>query len=69
MRKRKLGIVQQLRNAVVASTGMGKDYARILPLLRQGCLLKQKIMHYGLFLFLKNACQDALQNTANNVIF
>ena len=31
-----LGMIQQLRNAVVAPTGMGKNYGRIMPLLRQG---------------------------------
>ena len=31
-----LGIIQKLRNAVVAPTGMGKNYGRIMPLLRQG---------------------------------
>ena len=30
------GMIQQLRNAVVAPTGMGKNYGRIMPLLRQG---------------------------------
>ena len=51
-----LGMIQQLRNAVVAPTGMGKNYGRIMPLLRQGWLVRQKIMHYG---FLDNASQDA----------
>ena len=49
-------MIQQLRNAVVAPTGMGKNYGRIMPLLRQGWLVRQKIMHYG---FLDNASQDA----------
>ena len=31
-----LGMIQQLRNAVVAATGMGKNYGRIMPLLRLG---------------------------------
>ena len=44
-----LGMIQQLRNAVVAPTGMGKNYGRIMPLLRQGWLVRQKIMHYGFF--------------------
>ena len=51
-----LGMIQKLRNAVVAPTGMGKNYGRIMPLLRQGWLVRQKIMHYG---FLDNASQDA----------
>ena len=42
-------MIQQLRNAVVAPTGMGKNYGRIMPLLRQGWLVRQKIMHYGFF--------------------
>ena len=46
---RGLGIIQKLRNAVVAPTGMGKNYGRIMPLLRQGWLVRQKIMHYGFF--------------------
>ena len=50
------GMIQQLRNAVVAPTGMGKNYGRIMPLLRQGWLVRQKIMHYG---FLDNVSQDA----------
>ena len=29
------GMIQQLHNAVVAPTGMGKNYGRIMPLLRQ----------------------------------
>ena len=45
-----LGMIQQLRNAVVA------NYCRIMPLLRQGWLVRQKVMHYG---FLDNASQDA----------
>ena len=49
-------MIQKLRNAVVAPTGMGKNYGRIMPLLRQGWLVRQKIMHYG---FLDNASQDA----------
>ena len=44
-----LGMIQKLRNAVVAPTGMGKNYGRIMPLLRQGWLVRQKIMHYGFF--------------------
>ena len=40
-------MVQQLRNAVVAPNGMGKNYGRIMPRLRQGWLVNQKIMHYG----------------------
>ena len=44
-----LGMIQKLRNAVVAPTGMGKNYGRIMPLLRQGSLVRQKIMHYGFF--------------------
>ena len=51
-----LGMIQKLRNAVVAPTGMGKNYGRIMPLLRQGWLVRQKIMHYG---FLHNAPQDS----------
>ena len=51
-----LGMIQKLRNAVVAPTGMGKNYGRIMPLLRQGWLVRQKITHYG---FLDNASQDA----------
>ena len=47
-------MIQKLRNAVVAPTGMGKNYGRIMPLLRQGWL---EIMHYG---FLDNASQDAV---------
>ena len=43
-----LGMIQQLRNAVVAPS-MGKIYGRIMPLLRQGWLVRQKIMHYGFF--------------------
>ena len=43
------GMIQKLRNAVVAPTGMGKNYGRIMPLLRQGWLVRQKIMHYGFF--------------------
>ena len=42
-------MIQKLRNAVVAPTGMGKNYGRIMPLLRQGWLVRQKIMHYGFF--------------------
>ena len=42
-------MIQKLRNAVVAPTGMGKNYGRIVPLLRQGWLVRQKIMHYGFF--------------------
>ena len=49
-------MIQKLRNAVGAPTGMGKNYGRIMPLLRQGWLVWQKIMHYG---FLDNASQDA----------
>ena len=49
-------MIQKLRNAVVAPTGMGKNYGRIMPLLRQGWLVRQKIMHYG---FLDNVSQDA----------
>ena len=44
-------MIQQLRHPVVAPTGMGKFYGRIMPLLRQGWLVKQKIMHYGYGLF------------------
>ena len=43
------GMIQQLHNAVVAPTGMGKNYGRIMPLLRQGWLVSQKIMHHGFF--------------------
>ena len=49
-------MIQQLRHAVVAPTGMGKNYGRSMPLLRQGWLVRQKIMHYG---FLDNASQGA----------
>ena len=49
-------MIKKLRNAVVAPTGMGKNHGRIMPLLRQGWLVRQKIMHYG---FLDNASQDA----------
>ena len=49
-------MIQKLRNAVVAPTGMGKNYGKIMPLLRQGWLVRQKIMHYG---FLDNSSQDA----------
>ena len=49
-------MIQKLRNAVVAPTGMGKNYGRIMPLLRQGWLVRQKIIHYG---FLDKASQDA----------
>ena len=45
-------MIQQLRNAVVAPTGMGKNYDRIIPLLRQGWLVRQKIMHYGFWTML-----------------
>ena len=48
-------MIQKLRNAVVAPTGMGKNYGRIMPLLRQGWLVRQKIMHYS---FLDNASKD-----------
>ena len=36
--------MQQLRHAVVAPTGMGIEYGRIMPMLRQGWLVKQKIL-------------------------
>ena len=49
MNTTEFGMIQQLRNAVVAPTGMGKNYGRIMPLLRQGWLVRQKIMHYGFF--------------------
>ena len=42
-------MIQQLRNAVVAPTGMGKNYGSVIPLLRQGWLVRQKIMHYVFF--------------------
>ena len=42
-------MIQQLRNAEVAPTGIGKNNGRIMLLLRQGWLLEQKIMHYGFF--------------------
>ena len=38
-----LGMIQQLRNAVVAPTSKGENYGRIMPLLRQGCLVTGKI--------------------------
>ena len=36
--------MQQLRNVVVAPTSMGENYRRIMPLLRQGCLVTEKCM-------------------------
>ena len=36
-------MIQQLRNAVVAPTSKGENYGRIMPLLRQGCLVTGKI--------------------------
>ena len=32
-------MIQQLRNAVVAPTGMGKNYGGIMPLLRQKIII------------------------------
>ena len=57
-------MIQQLRNAVVAPTGMGKNYGKIMPLLRPGWLVRQKIMHYG---FLDNASQDASQEETSQL--
>ena len=41
--------MQQLRHQVVAPTGMEENNGKIMPLLRQGWLVRQKIMHYGWF--------------------
>ena len=55
---------------------MGKDDDRMMPLLRQGYLVKQKIMHYGLFEQCLPGClcsqgchRGTLPTTANDVIF
>jgi len=41
--------MQQLRHQVVAPTGMEENNGKIMPLLRQGWLVRQKIMHYSFF--------------------
>ena len=40
-------MIQQLRNAVVAPTGMGKNYGRIMPLLldKKNCYLLVQELH------------------------
>ena len=58
-------MIQQLRNAVVAPTGMGKNYGRIMPLLIQGWLVRQKIMHYTLCFFWTMLLRMPLQPRGN----
>ena len=56
-------MIQQLRNVVVAPTGMGINDGRIMPLLRQGWLVRQKIMHYGFWTML-SGCLCSQEETS-----